>query len=472
MKKKLYTIMLLSVLLMRCEKFVDVGEPKNQLVTASVFENDGHAIAAITNIYSQMINKGNSYLLPYYTGIAGDELTNYSTNGLYVQLYQNSVQPLDAPTNSFWDSAYSSIYLANAAYEGCDRSRGMSSSVKKQLMAEARFVRAFWYFYLINLFGDVPLITGTDYQANAIAARSSKNNVYDQIVSDLDYAVQNLNTGYVDASSVSTYSERIRPNQFAARALLARTYLYMGNWAKAEELSSTVIANTATYDLASLSGAFLKNNKEAIWQLSKPDNVGNLSTQEGQGFILINKPIVTGVLNCSAISPQLLGAFASNDLRLSTWIASYIDKTVTPNVTYYFSNKYRERNNTTSVEYTTPLRLAEQYLIRAEARNEQNNTGGARDDLNKVRSRTGTGNTSATTQADLRVAILKERQLELFTEWGQRWMDLKRTGNINTVMATVATTKGAIWNSNKQLFPIPQKDIEANRNLKQNTGYN
>lgn len=471
--KKYITFICLVLLLSGCKKFVSIGPPKNQLVQESVFETDGEAIAALTNIYGQMMRNNISYLLPFYTGIAGDELTNYSTSAINVQLYENVPIAADAASNSLWNNGYSYIYLANAVWEGCEKSTHMNLAVKKQLMAEAKFIRAFWYFYLVNLYGDVPLLLSTDYDNNSKASRTAMAEVYTQIILDLQYAADNLNVGYVNASAVGTTTERIRPNQFAAKALLARVYLYNKDWSKAEENATAVISNLATYDMVALTGAFLKNNKEAIWQLAKPDNAGNLATQEGQFFILTTKPTVSSSNNCSAISPQQYAAFALNDLRRTAWIGSYVDNSVVPNVTYYYTNKYKERNNTGFVEYTTPLRLSEQYLIRAEARTELNNLSGARDDLNKVRTRTGTGNTPAVTQDDLRVAILKERQLELFTEWGHRWLDMKRTGNIDAVMQLVSPAKGnPTWNSDKQLFPIPQKDIEANRNLKQNPSYN
>lgn len=471
MKKYIRLLILLPLLSFGCKKFIEVDLPKNQLVTGSVFSNDGHAIVALTNIYGQMLNKNTNYFLPLYTGFAGDELKNYSTNVPAIQMYQNAQQPIDAASNTFWNDSFNFIYMANAVWEGCEQSTALSYDVKKQLMAEARFIRAFWYFYLVNFYGDVPLLTTTDYKANAVAKRTATFDVYKQIIADLEYAASNLNAGYVDATTKQTYSERIRPNLFAAKALLARVYLYNHEWAKAEENASAVIGNTGLYDMVGIADPFLKNNKEAIWQMAQPDN-GNLATVEGQYFILTAKPTFS-LSNGSALSSQLLSGFTASDLRLTGWIGSYIDRSVTPNVTYSFPYKFKERDNSSYKEYSTPLRLAEQYLIRAEARAELNNIPGAKEDLNKIRSRAGLVNTPANTQSDLRGAILKERQLELFTEWGHRWLDLKRTGNIDAVMQLVTPFKGgAAWNSNKQWFPIPQKDIEANNNLQQNAGYN
>jgi len=117
------------------------------------------------------------------------------------------------------------------------------------------------------------------------------------------------------------------------------------------------------------------------------------------------------------------------------------------------------------------LRLAEQYLIRAEARAQQNNVGGAQSDLNTIRTRAGLPNTTANDKTSLLAAIIHERQVELFSEWGHRWLDLKRSGNLDAMMAVVAPAKGATWSSNWQWYPIPSYEIVQDPNLVQNPGY-
>jgi hypothetical protein len=123
-------------------------------------------------------------------------------------------------------------------------------------------------------------------------------------------------------------------------------------------------------------------------------------------------------------------------------------------------------------EYPMILRLAEQYLIRAEARAQQNNLIGSQSDLNVIRTRAGLPNTSASTQQDLLSAIYRERQFELFTEMGHRWLDLKRTGSVDMIMNTETPQKGGIWKTTDQLYPLPLSEIQADINLTQNPGYN
>jgi len=119
--------------------------------------------------------------------------------------------------------------------------------------------------------------------------------------------------------------------------------------------------------------------------------------------------------------------------------------------------------------------LGEQCLIRAEARAQQGNLNGAISDLDIIRKRAGLpliANTNpGISQSVLLTAILHERQVELFTEWGHRWLDLKRTNNVDGVMNTVTTQKGGTWNSDWQWYPITLSELQTAPNLVQNEGY-
>jgi len=166
-----------------------------------------------------------------------------------------------------------------------------------------------------------------------------------------------------------------------------------------------------------------------------------------------------------------MGAFEPGDNRLADWVG--VD--TSGGMTYYYPYKYKVGYGGGTPEYLTVLRLAEQYLIRAEARAEQKNiTGpsGALADLDAIRMRAGLGAyTGPTDQASVLALILHERQVELFTEWGHRWMDLIRTGNITAVMDSVEPTKGGTWTSELALDPLPNLDIASDPNLTQNPGY-
>jgi hypothetical protein len=113
------------------------------------------------------------------------------------------------------------------------------------------------------------------------------------------------------------------------------------------------------------------------------------------------------------------------------------------------------------------LRLAEQYLIRAEARAQLENIPGAQEDLNAIRSRAGLPDTDADDKASLLLAIERERQAELFAEGGHRWLDLKRTNRADAVLGPLK----ADWQTPDALFPIPDAERQLNPNLTQNDGY-
>lgn len=471
---------LILLLLTSCRKFVQIPAPETQLVTSSVFSNNNTATAALTAIYNQMNSNAESYINSRNFGLSADELKNYNTAN--IPIYTNSLTVNTGPFGS-WISAYSYIYKANAIIAGLQQYTKVNKQISNQLTGESLFIRAFWHFYLTNVYGDVPLALTTDYTVNDKLSRTPRIQVLQQVITDLINALPLLNSNYIDISDTSSTTERVRPNKSAAQALLARAYLYLAgysngpeNYQNAVDQSTEVISNNL-YSLSPLTGpssVFKKNSTEAIWQLQNNSPTSNYATPDGQGFILISAP--SNASNGSAtISTQLMSSFESGDLRKINWIGS-ITTASAPITTYYFPYKYKDRNVTSASEYTMVLRLAEQYLIRAEAEAQLGKIAQAAADLNAVRTRAGLPFTTDNTTATLLTAILHERQIELFSEWGHRWFDLARTKTINSVMGSplnICQDKGGIWNSDghQQLYPIPLTDINRDPNLSQNPGY-
>jgi hypothetical protein len=159
----------------------------------------------------------------------------------------------------------------------------------------------------------------------------------------------------------------------------------------------------------------------------------------------------------------LAQTFEAGDLRKANWTKSisYLG------TTYLYPYKYKIRTGTTGNEYPIMLRLSEQYLIRSEARVQQNNILGAQADLNIVRARAGLAPTIAATQASILAALEHERWVELFTEWGDRWFNLKRTGHATAVLSPIKPA----YQPFQQLYPLTTNDLVANKNLVQNPGY-
>jgi len=168
-----------------------------------------------------------------------------------------------------------------------------------------------------------------------------------------------------------------------------------------------------------------------------------------------------------------MNAFEPGDLRFSNWVGQDTVPTAgtTDTVFYYYPYKYKAVDDTLITESLMVMRLAEQYLIRAEAKTRQADLTGAASDLNQLRTRAGLPPTAATSQSQLLAAIAHERQVELFTEFGDRWLDLKRTGALDAVMQMVEPHKGGVWNNYDSLLPIPASDIQLNPRLTQNPGY-
>jgi len=451
---KILGILIITLGLKACNDFVEIEPPKSQLTGAVVFEEPSTANAALIDIYTKLRDKGiltgTSVGASVNLGLYADELIYYGMlNETLSQLFDNALMDNNGLVQQYWNESYHQIYCANAVIEGCENSTQLIQTYKAQFIGEALFIRAMVHFYLLNIYGDVPYITTTNYEQNRLAVRLSKTNVYEHIIEDLKNAIELLPENYLT-------QDRVRPNKAVATALLARVYLYNENWLEAEMTSSSVI-NDGAYVLEALDNVFLKQSAETIWQFS-PENEG-FNAYEGNVFIFSSgPPPFVGLRN------EVVSEFSSEDLRKSVWIKTIDDG----ENTWYHAYKYKQNSNTgTSIEYSIVLRLAEQYLIRAESRAKQGNLAGAIDDINKIRNRAGLTNTSAITTQQIIDEIIVQRRLELFTEFGHRFLDLKRTSKSDNVLPL---TKAG-WDSHDNLWPIPLNEILSNPNMTQNSGY-
>lgn len=453
-RNSMISLTFLLSLMMGCEEFVAIDPPTTQITEPTVFTSDATAQAAVMGVYSKMMESEDLFTsgrnsITTLAGLSSGELVNYDNNSTKV-LYANNQLNATA-TISLWSDMYKIIYFANAAIEGLQKSNEISVNLKNQLLGEMFFVRAYCHFYLVNLFGEIPIVTTTDYRKNNQLHRSPVSEGYDQIVNDLKQAQGQLSADY-------SYSdgERTRPNKWAATAMLARVYLYREDWANAEMQATAVIANLDFALESDLNNVFLANSKEAIWQL-KPVFPG-YNTFDGTAFILESEP------NVVALSEQVINDFELNDGRGNAWVGTLI----AGGNNYYYADKYKIRVGFEVKEYLMILRLAEQYLIRAEARAHQNKLPEASEDINLIRSRAGVTPSSASSQQQVLSETENERRIELFCEWGHRWLDLKRTKRIDAVRSPL----NPLWETTDALYPIPESEIGNNPNLgPQNPGY-
>lgn len=453
-----------------CKKDIRIDSPASSITTTEVFADSIDAVSAVTGMYSAMLTNGLSFgcgAISVFCGLSADELLPF--NSSYIQLSDNSLIATNGIVPVFWTQAYPILYKANAIIEGVEASNGISESAKEQFIGEAKFFRAFIDLNLVNLYGEIPLINSTDYKSNALTSRSSVDRIYQQIIYDLDYAQSHLVSDY----SVIGGDERVRVIKWAALALLARTYLYQNNWKSADSCATAVI-NSGLYSLAdSLNGVFLKNSSEAIlqWQInSSLSTTYRNGTPEGYNLVPLNASRQPNFY----LSTSFLNAFETSDKRRVNWI----DSSISLGKTYYYPYKYKigpgqAVSNASVPQYYMVLRLAEQYLIRAEA--EANGaTGGisaAIADMNVIRNRAGLPNYSgASDETSVLNAIYHERRLELFAEWGHRWFDLKRTGQAHNVLSSIYYKQP--WKGDYQLlYPIPLSELQKDPNLIQNPGY-
>ncbi|MEY8780892.1 RagB/SusD family nutrient uptake outer membrane protein [Allomuricauda sp. XS_ASV26] len=454
--KHIVGLMGMILLTLSCEDYLEVDPPKNQLTGEVVFENAATVDAAFAHIYAELrengFTTGGTQGLSYLMGHYSDELELYSSSLPAVLNYtNNTVLPSDNSVKNLWDTGYGLVYAANALLEGVSSSGSLTEGEKGRFLGEAYFIRAFIHFHLVNLFGEIPYIMTTDYDENKDVGRLELAMVYQNIEDDLLLAKELL------ALSATDF-ERFRPDYWTASALLARVYLYQENWQLAIDEASAILGDSGYALNTDMDRVFLKDSPEILWQLG-PGLPGN-NTKEAFTFVIVNGPPPN-----SALTQSLINSFEEGDARLEQWVGSVTDGSET----WYFPYKYREYVPTASTqECSIIFRLAEQYLILAEANAQLGNLGPALEFLNTVRGRATLPFLDNLDQASLLQAVQAERRVEFFSEQGHRFFDLKRTGRADAVLALIKPG----WESSDRLLPIPESELLLNPNLlPQNEGY-
>lgn len=451
-----------------CKKYLENTKlPTNSVSAKDVYVSDEMTSTVVTGIF-RSISKEGSFTFESQPDL-GAVMSLYTdeNKALNTQLdvfYKNRIQPAKS---IYWKDMYQKIFMINTAINGITTTNA-SLKYKDQWLGECYFLRGFYYFYLVNIYGAVPLALTDDYKLNNKLFRSTEEEVYQQIVSDLSLAKTMLNVSYKNGYGMTT-TNRFRPNKAVASALLSRVYLYIKEWKKAELEASEVINNT-DYKLVALNDVFLTNSKETLWCLaaSTPKNTSYYKTyNNGMPVTLSGTQTPANFAVFQTASDDLLDVFEANDGRLTSWIRTTTKAAIgtQPALTYKFPDKYKPVVN--NAECSVVFRLAEQYLIRSEAKAMLNDPT-AEQDLNVIRNR---ANLEDLHPTDLLASIYKERQTELFTEGGHRFFDLKRTGRLNQVMSEAALRKSSTWEPYMAYWPIPSVDLLQNPNLTPNYGY-
>lgn len=370
----------------------------------------------------------------------------------------------------------------------------ISDALKDRLIAEAKFLRAYFYFNLVRCYGDVPLVDGKidpDVPADIEEAsvRAPKDAIYDFIEQDLTEAMNVLpiRNEYSDADIG-------RATKGAAMGLLAKVMMYRSKWQDVLQLTDQIIAGQAgTYalveDYATIWREAGENSSESLFEIQgrgitpNAGIQGYMATQAPRGAVKYpdNSAALTG-WGFNTPSEDLENAYEPGDLRkkatimhkLDTlWDGAIIQNSVANdryNYKIYVSKKQESFNGNDweSNKNIRVLRMGEIYLLNAEAANELGNSSKAQASLNAVRHRAGLGDTPSSSQTDLRLAIWKERRVELAMEH-DRFFDLVRQGRAGEVLRTLGKE---FVDGKNEVFPIPQTEInDSNGKLTQNPGY-
>ena len=441
MRKTIYiTLILISAL--SCNT-LDV-EPQDAIPADAAFKTKEDINKGILGAYADFQSLsyyGRTYSI--FSDLASDNLAHPvdATSTSYAEVDNNNILPENGSVSSIWSICYDGINIANNVIEKVPTISNMTEDERNNALGELYFIRALNHFNLLNYFGSIPLkITPTIGVDQLDVPRDPVNVVYDKIIEDLTFA----------STHISSSGNKTRASKYAAKALLARVFLYKGDYAQAVTMATDVIDNGNYTLMGDYADVFANDESpESIFEIY-------FSQTERNRIAEYNFPhSLNGRYEVSP-SEDILNAYESNDARYEVSIAF--------EGTEAYAIKYDDLS--LGADNFIVIRLAEMFLIRAEANAHLNgNIDNIKTDINKIRNRANLGGTTASTHAQLLLAIEKERQLEFAFE-GHRWFDLVRTGRAIDVLPNVNSI-------NQTLFPIPLDELLTNTNpgMSQNPGY-
>lgn len=486
---KRYLIILTAAFsLSACSDFLEL-DPISDNTTGNAYKTASDAEAALIGVYDSFQQEYYIWDNVIFSDVRSD---NYYAGGDNAEIY--AVEDLNiAPTNSRlfnnWSQIYGAILKANIVLQQVPQitDESLTAERKNQILGEASFLRAYHYYNLVKLWGGVPLVlsTGSTAPEDVNLPRATETEVYNQIVIDLEFAVDNLPDSYSSDATVN----KARATKGAANALLAKV------WAQRSDRNYTKVLEYANAVISSPSGYTLLDDFTHLWDGNHYNNAESIlevqfvgGTEANWGPQLLLPPVLTGDSWRKFVTPShdLVNAYdAEGDaVRKNATIlfdeAPWSDEfwSLAVNGQVPFAYRWKSANGWASTNRQYILRLADIILLKAEAHNELDQTDAAKDALNLVRNRVGLEDTPASNKAELRLAIENERRLELAQE-AQRWDDLVRYGRAEAVMNGLEeidlrtnTAKNYNMTEFKRLLPIPQSERNRNPELGQNDGYN
>ncbi|MCX6285040.1 MAG: RagB/SusD family nutrient uptake outer membrane protein [Bacteroidetes bacterium] len=487
--KKIFIIsalVLAAVSFQSCKKFLDL-QPVSQGIAVEnnssdsvLYKTSGEVEAALAGAYGDFKNE--YYQLDYFVNgdAQSDDAYAGGDNPANFQIDDLKLDALNTNVSRDWGYLYSAIGKTNSVINNthsCPDS-SLTQARRSQIIGEASFIRAFMYFQLVQLWGDVPLQLKEVTSISAanleeiypllFPPRTSKDKIYAQIITDLETALARVpatavNKGYVTTGAVNT--------------LLAYVYATQDphDWNKVSQYCDAVISG----------GYSLMPNYNDLWDNQHRNCAESIfeinysgGSSDGNWGVTIFRGMDWKKFDLPA--NDLVFAFdAEGDTLRKNASMIFLDVTGKwsdpnyPQNHYPFINKWRNFSVGSNQNYIF-YRLADVLLLKAEALNELGDVAGAATLVNKIRHRAKLANTTASTQDVMRTALAKERRLELAYE-AHRWFDLKRTGTaidvMNNAVGPTGQKIGYNLTQNRLVWPVPQSEMDKNSKLVQNPGY-
>ncbi|WP_445722229.1 RagB/SusD family nutrient uptake outer membrane protein [Flavobacterium sp.] len=485
--KSTLILMLFTLICISCtDSFVE-REPVYAIDSENYFNSEDDYYNALVGAYDLLQS---SYINVLLGEIASDNTVSggESANDVigFQQIDDMSHTSINSNLKDLWNWMFAGVNRANYILEFKDKTDFVG---KEQIIAETRFLRAYYHFELVKWFGGIPLKGDARFALNdeKTIPRSSTAEVYESIEADLLFAIDNLNP---------IAPETGRATKGAAQALLGKVYLYQNKFASASTVLETLI-NSGTYSLVTNYNTIFENNAEngpeSVFEVQYFDGQGAgfgcLQCSEGNVAVGFNGvrnytgPLFDSGFSFNLPTQEVYAAFEVGDNRRDVAILNIEDWALTTGATYgtgykhtgFFNRKYLPRQGDSNIgdqNLTNPnnyraIRYADVLLMAAEAFNRGGlNDVKAREFLNRVRRRAfgDTNHDISASGAALTDFILEERRLELVGE-GHRFFDLVRTNR------AASTISGFVANKN-EIFPIPIEEIQfSNGNWQQNPNY-
>jgi hypothetical protein len=463
------------------QDFLDVEDSTHELADISAIDSESGIKSVATSVYKEFLSwEMSSFSYIGLTSIVDDNADKGSEanddGSDKLALDNLTFNSSSISLKEVFNGSYVTIAKANYAINIIPQVTSGSDELKAQLVGEVKFLRALVYFNLVRLYGGVPIIDHIPVEGNAADElmkfqRKTKTEVYEFIIEDLTYAIANL----PDKSSYD-FDNRGRASKGSALALMSKVQMYLQNWNEVINNANQITGYNLASDYASIFRLEGEFNEESLFEISGFGSGVNPVGIKQYGQVQFARTGGTG-WGFNTPSTSLVQAYESGDLReQGTYYEkgqTLYDGRIIPitamndryNYKAYSSlNPYAD-NNDINIRV---LRYADVLLMKAEAYNELGNLTEAKNAINLVRTRAGLPNTSANNQTDLRLAIWKERRVELAMEH-DRWFDLIRTGQAPSAMSAVGKT---FIVGKHEVFPIPQEFISQSSGVTtQNPGY-